>query len=83
MTEEWRSCLRDDRYEVSDLGRVRNARTGHVLTPVQNHSRQGRRPGYLKVNMGRGAQAYVHALVAEAWHGPRPHRHDAGHGWAT
>ncbi len=83
MSEVWRACSAHDRYEVSNLGRVRNRLTGHVLKPTQNFSRGGRRPGYLKVSLGRVngkvQNHYVHHLVAAAWLPPRPPGHDLDH----
>ena len=72
--EEWRPVLSGD-YEVSDLGRVRRARpgrrthAGRLMTPVLLPI------GYYAVGptvAGRNRQTYVHALVAEAFLGPRP-----------
>lgn len=62
--EAWRVIPSHPRYEASDLGRIRNARTGHVLRPQWNTR------GYLKVHLGRGTQALVQRLVCEAFHGP-------------
>lgn len=65
--EVWRACARHSGYEVSDQGRVRNARTGRHLTPWPNPR------GYLYVHLGRSLRAQpVHQLVAELFHGPRP-----------
>lgn len=80
--ERWALVARDERYEVSDLGRVRNRATGYVLAPTQNSSRAGHRPGYWKVTFrvaGRVRNHYVHHLVAEAFLGPRPPGHDIDH----
>ena len=46
-------------YLVSDLGRVRNARTGWLVTPWKHQS------GHLYVEAGQ-----VHRLVLESFHGP-------------
>ncbi len=52
-------------YEVSDHGRVRNARTLHVLSPGRGK--------YLQVTLGnRAKNKYVHHLVLMAFVGPRP-----------
>lgn len=68
--ENWKPVVNyEDRYEVSDLGRVRNKRTGKVLHP------QPRQHGYLGVPLyGRGGHETrgcktfsVHRLVAEAF----------------
>lgn len=63
MTEEWRQ-VDGFAYEVSSLGRVRNARTGHVLRPTTN----GR--GYIYVGLHRDGRQHskrVHRLVALAF----------------
>ena len=66
MTNEiWHKCeVPYTRYEVSNLGRVRNAHTGQVL----KQSKDSR--GYLKVNLfyqGQSKTCNVHALVATAF----------------
>lgn len=69
-TEIWKQIIVDEiatDYEISNLGRVRNIRTGRMLKLVRNES------GVLKVNvmyLGRNkqhirAQLYIHRLVAE------------------
>lgn len=69
----WRPVPSHPGYEASTWGRVRNARTGHVLRP------QRCAKGYVKVHLGRAKQERVHVLVCEAFHGPRPPAHDADH----
>ena len=63
--EIWHHCeVPYTRYEVSNLGRVRNKRTGQVLAPIN------RGDGYLKVNLyykGEMKQLQVHRLVATAF----------------
>jgi hypothetical protein len=63
--EIWHKCeVPYTRYEVSNLGRVRNARTGQVL-----RLRKGRK-GYLDVLLqykGQEKRFYVHKLVATAF----------------
>lgn len=64
------------RYEVSSLGRVRNASLGRLLTPYVH------RTGYLAVSLGKskrdetgrrvGGCFLVHTLVARAFIGPPP-----------
>lgn len=67
MAEQWRPVPGHERYEVSDLGRVRNARTGYVLALIP-HSE-----GYVMVHLGRRARCQlVHRLVCAAFHGPPP-----------
>ena len=88
--EEWKDVPGfDGRYQVSDLGRVRS-----VDRPVRCTSCRGEevriargrvlRPcsvptGHLRVPLGRGALRSVHALVAEAFIGPRPPGCDVAH----
>jgi hypothetical protein len=80
----------EDRYEVSDLGRVRSidrvvTRSGHtmrlrgrLLTP-KVHTK-----GYLRVSLSRGrggvVDMFVHTLVLLAFVGPRPAELEACHG---
>jgi len=71
MSEEWRIIPGlDGRFEVSDLGRVRHAKTLRVRK-LQPHPR-----GYLMVNLYHPTNprryAKVHQLVLEAFVGPRP-----------
>ena len=61
--EEWRPVFGyESRYEVSNLGRVRNA-DGHILKPIK-------RRGYLCLNFcvnGVRKDMKIHRLVAEAF----------------
>lgn len=61
-------------YEVSDRGRVRNARTLRLLKPQPNRKRHP----YYRVKLGR-ARMYVHVAVLEAFEGPRWTGEDALH----
>lgn len=59
---EWRPVVGyEDRYEVSNVGHVRNARTGYVLSPATSKR-------YPYVNLG-GKTHKVHRLVAIAFLG--------------
>jgi len=72
IIERWNWIDGYDNYEVSSLGRVRSRR---FLKPTNNN-------GYPAVNLSRnGAQKmyFVHVLVAEAFHGPRPEGMDCCH----
>lgn len=69
--EQWKPIPGYDRYEASDLGRVRKALTGYVLKPSLTPN------GYLRVNLvvepGKYRADYVHRLVLAAfvgWPGP-------------
>ncbi len=67
MTERWQTVAGWP-YEVSDLGRVRNMRTGRILKPDYPN-------GYARVTFaleGRIARFMVHHLVCYAFNGPPP-----------
>jgi hypothetical protein len=51
-------------HEISSRGRVRDRRTGQILTPNTGHT-------YPRVSL-LGRRRYVHHLMAETWLGPRP-----------
>jgi hypothetical protein len=79
--ENWRS-VDGGVYEVSDIGRVRRALpgkgspVGHILSPIVSTS------GYWTVTLSQKPKVRVvavHILVAEAFLGPRPERHDVNH----
>jgi hypothetical protein len=71
MTGDWRpipSTL--NLYEASSEGQIRRADTGHILKSMLRL-----RDGYYQVDLcieGRRHTRVVHALVCEAFHGPRP-----------
>ena len=58
--EQWRP-VRGFPYDVSNAGRVRNAKTGLVLCQGKGSN------GYLALHLGRAVQFRVHRLVAEAF----------------
>jgi hypothetical protein len=77
MSERWRPVVAYPRYEVSDLGRVRNVVTGRIL----KNSRE--KKGYLTVKLYSPSKTHsVHLLVARAFIGSCPEgqecRHDDG-----
>lgn len=76
--EQWRIISEYPGYEVSDLGRVRRRISGKRTFAGRLLSAGDRGKGYLRVclrDMGRVKTAFVHHLVAEAFHGKRPAPH--------
>lgn len=67
MKEKWKIIYKNNIktvYEISNMGRVRNILTGHILSPGTN------RGGYRYVNLyinGKGYNCRIHRLVAEAF----------------
>lgn len=62
---EWRMIPDAPTYSVSDEGAVRGARGGILKGGTLPDGRRW-------VWLGRGNRQYVHHVVAEAFHGPRP-----------
>lgn len=61
--EEWRKIKKYSRYSVSNLGRVRNDETGHILKPFCI----GKKYQYYAVDFYPTKNIRVHRLVAEAF----------------
>lgn len=82
--ETWQTIRIAPDYEVSSLGRVRRATPDKYgrRQKVLSQSPCGR-TGYPRVNLfvdGRHIVRYVHPLVCEAFHGPKPTaKHQAAH----
>jgi hypothetical protein len=68
--ERWKPT-RDDRYEVSSLGRVRRVKRGQGVKKLGVLKPNADRGGYLWLRIGQ-KHSLVHALVASAFIGPRP-----------
>lgn len=60
VKEEWRKIANLNGYSVSNLGKVRNDKTGRILKTYDN----GR--GYQKVEI-KNKKWYIHRLVAQAF----------------
>lgn len=79
QNEEWKPIPgMNGEYEVSDQGHVRSLKSGkvHILTPKMNNS------GYFRVAItlnGIRCRKYIHHLVALAYIGERPAKHDVNH----
>lgn len=65
--------VRNPRYEVSNLGRVRDTKTGRILKESRN--RDG---GYLRVYVN-GRKEYTHRLVADAFFSGDHSKMDVNH----
>lgn len=74
--EEWRDIPGyEGLYSASDMGRIRTRR-GRVLKERLNWG------GYNRIRLtkdGRGKDIYAHVLVAAAFIGPKPAKHDVNH----
>ena len=71
--ETWRPITGHPGYSVSLFGRVRRDQTGRILKPWPT------RVGYLLVQLDRRYHALVAGLVAEAFLGQRPAKHQVNH----
>lgn len=74
--ELWKPIIDyEDLYDVSDLGRVRNSKTGRLLQP-------GKARGYLIVSLRKNNESkafYIHQLVLLHFVGVRPDSFAASH----
>ena len=75
---QWCPITTYPRYEVSDTGLVRNTETGQTLKSWPH-----KKTSYPVVNLchqGKFKKHFVHVLVLEAFHGPKPSPlHESGH----
>lgn len=82
MSEEWRPVVGyENRYEVSDKGKVRSLLSGKRRELKQNPDTHG----HLAVNLYNGSRAtvkknYTHVMVAASFIGPRPKGKQVCHG---
>lgn len=76
IEERWRPVVGHPGYEVSDLGKVARIRADGARRIMKQSPAKG---GYRRLNLGRGNQKKVQRLVLEAFVGPCPPDHEAGH----
>jgi hypothetical protein len=62
--EVWLPVIGFPGWEISDQGRLRDARSHAIREPDRSHR-------YPRVSLN-GRKRYVHQLMAETWLGPRP-----------
>jgi len=75
LTEHWLPVVGyKDRYEVSNLGRVRGVKGVRIPSQRRGYLRLG-----LRNSAGKPRFLLVHILVLEAFVGPRPHGKEARH----
>lgn len=75
MTEVWKECPSLEGYEVSNFGKVRNAKTGHILKT--NYQRTSR---YETVTVGtKKIHCDIHRLVAAAFIDNPEHKTQVNH----
>lgn len=75
MTRTLRPWPRDPRFQAVDDGSIVGP-SGRTLVPFLG------RQGYPRINVyraGRHSQHFVHVIVCEAFHGPRPPGHEVAH----
>jgi hypothetical protein len=81
MTEEWRPIFGGS-YSVSSAGRVRRETPGRRTSAGKLLALTKMKIGYLSfapVVNGKNRTTYIHAVVAEAFLGPRPSGHEINH----
>lgn len=85
VPEEWRPVVGNEgQYEVSSLGRVKSLpkmvsrRNGQYMTKERILGGRARSAGYPIVHIGTACR-YIHAIVLEAFSGPRPDGFEACH----
>lgn len=61
IREYWVAVRDSDNYEISNIGRVRNKKTGRILSPQYNRDN-----GYLRVTIDTGRH-YVHRLMIQSF----------------
>ena len=83
--EEWRPVVGyEGLYEVSSAGRVRSFKRGDAVVLAGRVDQDSRFTSYRRVSLYKagdqiGKKRLVHALVLEAFVGPRPDGHECAH----
>lgn len=75
--ENWKPVRENDKYEVSDLGRVRNVKTKRIVRPFVDSDQRYPRVELYDGNSRR--KFMVHSLVAHAFIGPKPEGYEIDH----
>lgn len=65
MEEFWRTIEEAPNYEISDMGNVRNKKTGRVLKPSKNNV--SLRPQVTLMDAGYRITRQIHTLLEEAF----------------
>lgn len=77
MQEMWKTFPLDTRYEASNLGNLRNAKTKRIrIAPIKQNGYRGVVFTHLK---GKVKGYDLHTIVALTWLGPRPPGFDVSH----
>lgn len=76
---EWRQVPGAPDYDVSDDGRIFSRRRGSNRELNGWLDKKGYRKVFLYDDSGKRLERFVHAVVCEAFHGPRPVGQDVRH----
>lgn len=72
MKTVWRPIRRNPAYEISPTGLVRRRLPGKNTRPGRRKTVCIDKDGYKYVSLGHADRGFIHILVCETWHGPRP-----------
>ena len=83
MTEEvWKTCIQNDNYAVSNMGRVKRITDGHANTYIGKVLKPGynKKRGYYQVVLWPGNKTYrVHTLILTAFDKPKSYKMGCNH----